>query len=99
MFVAALVVPGRAAHSRGMRLRELGVFVAALGSGCGLDPQPDMPSSPRPPREAIWGGQTGSLQPQCGLSVEEVPEGASGDVVDPRGCARPPPDFGVRLTS
>jgi hypothetical protein len=59
-----------------------------------------MPSTPRPPRDAIWGGQTGSLEPKCGLSVEEaVPEGASGIVVDVRACAREPTDADVRITS
>jgi hypothetical protein len=83
-----------------MRLREFGVLAAALGSGCSLDPQPDMPSPVRPPREAIWGGQTGSLQPKCGLSVEEaVPEGSSGIVVDVRACAREPTDSDVQITS
>jgi hypothetical protein len=99
MFVAALVVPARAAHSRGMRLRQLVVLLAALGLGCSSNMSADMSSgAPRPPSESFWGGQTGSLTPKCG-SVAEVPEGATGIVVDTRGCAGTPTDADVRLTS
>jgi hypothetical protein len=98
MFVAALVVPARAAHSRGMRLRDLAVLVAVLGCSAGAaeDAAPGRPGE----RQAIWGGQTGSLSPKCGLSVQEaVPEGASGIVVDTRACVGIPTDADVQLTT
>lgn len=102
MFVAALVVRGGPAHSRGMRFRELAAVLAALGlAGCSSGTESNDAGAPlQPPREAFWGGQTGSLTPKCGPSVAEpVPEGASGIVVDTRACARPPSDADVELTS
>lgn len=81
-----------------MRLGQLGVLLAAFGFGCSGQMASEMSGAPRPPREASWGGQTGSLIPKCG-SVAEVPEGATGIVVDARGCLRAPTDADVRLTS
>jgi MYXO-CTERM domain-containing protein len=101
MFVAALVVREVSAHSRGMRFRELAVVLAGLGlGGCSGETASYDSGAFRPPREAFWGGQTGSLTPKCGPSVAEpVPEGASGIVVDTRACARPPSDADVELTT
>jgi hypothetical protein len=102
MFVTALVVRRVAAHSRGMRFRELAAVLAALGfAGCGSGTESNDAGAPlQPPREAFWGGQTGSLTPKCGPSVAEpVPEGASGIVIDTRACARTPSDADVELTT
>jgi hypothetical protein len=81
-----------------MRFRELGVLLAALGLGCSSQSSADSAGAPIPPNKSFWGGQTGSLTPKCG-SVAEVPEGASGIVVDTRGCARTPTGADVRLTT
>jgi hypothetical protein len=100
MFVAALVVPERAAHSRGMRLRELGIALVALClSGCSSSSDSEAGHGLFP-RGWNWGGQTGSLTPMCGPTLAEpVPEGSNGIVVNTTGCARLPTASDVQLTT
>ena len=74
------------------------MLLLALASGCSAGVEADLPSGALPPRKSFWGGQTGSLMPKCG-AVAEVPEGASGIVVDTRGCALTPTGADVRLTT
>jgi hypothetical protein len=80
----ALVRLSRAAHSRNMFRRAAWVAFFAFLSGCSSGDAADHSGLGR---GLVWGGQTGSLTPVCGLREEvSVPDNASGFVVDTSGC-------------
>lgn len=82
-----------------MRLRELGAALVAL---CLAACSSSDASSDAPyyfPKGLNWGGQTGSLTPKCGPTLDEaIPEGVDGVVIDTRACSRVPTETDVQLT-
>jgi hypothetical protein len=81
----ALVRPVPAAHSRNMFRRAAWLAIFASLSGCSSSDSANDSQSFE--RTLIWGGQTGSLTPVCGVrEAVSVPDNASGIVVDTNGC-------------
>jgi hypothetical protein len=72
------------------------VLLAASLLGCASSDHANSDS----PREIIWGGQTGSLVPSCGLRQPvSVPEDSGGFVVDTLGCSGATAEEDVEITT
>jgi hypothetical protein len=94
----ALVRLPSAAHSRNMFRRAAWLAIFAFLSGCGSSDDSAEYAGPFG-RGLVWGGQTGSLTPVCGLREQlSLPDNARGFVVDTKGCRSASPLGEVALT-